>query len=135
MVGFSSRRRHTRCALVTGVQTCALPIFALSRPLASKPSAGKKKLARCATRRLGQSHPDHVMLSRCGDDIRMYAAITLNPTLKKELYLMKFRCFILFVGHYRNFPTPVQIYVRVADRNSTRLTTRNKSKYLMPAHD
>src|SRR3546814_15751608 len=29
---FSSRRRHTRCALVTGVQTCALPIFVL--PLA-----------------------------------------------------------------------------------------------------
>src|SRR3546814_8656529 len=35
---FSSRRRHTRCALVTGVQTCALPIsvsdadlFALKR--------------------------------------------------------------------------------------------------------
>src|SRR3546814_1869902 len=26
---FSSRRRHTRCALVTGVQTCALPIFRL----------------------------------------------------------------------------------------------------------
>src|SRR3546814_10204342 len=25
---FSSRRRHTSCALVTGVQTCALPIFA-----------------------------------------------------------------------------------------------------------
>src|SRR3546814_6063829 len=24
---FSSRRRHTRCALVTGVQTCAFPIF------------------------------------------------------------------------------------------------------------
>src|SRR3546814_3059309 len=26
---FSSRRRHTRCALVTGVQTCALPISAI----------------------------------------------------------------------------------------------------------
>src|SRR3546814_3363008 len=28
LMGFflSSRRRHTRCALVTGVQTCALPI-------------------------------------------------------------------------------------------------------------
>src|SRR3546814_10826396 len=26
MLFFSSRRRHTRCALVTGVQTCALPI-------------------------------------------------------------------------------------------------------------
>src|SRR3546814_12368049 len=24
---FASRRRHTRCALVTGVQTCALPIY------------------------------------------------------------------------------------------------------------
>src|SRR3546814_5691350 len=29
LLGFflSSRRRHTRCALVTGVQTCALPIY------------------------------------------------------------------------------------------------------------
>src|SRR3546814_4276118 len=27
---FSSRRRHTRCALVTGVQTCALPISSAS---------------------------------------------------------------------------------------------------------
>src|SRR3546814_3615711 len=29
MLFFSSRRRHTRCALVTGVQTCALPICIL----------------------------------------------------------------------------------------------------------
>src|SRR3546814_2436161 len=28
---FSSRRRHTRCALVTGVQTCALPISPMPR--------------------------------------------------------------------------------------------------------
>src|SRR3546814_975082 len=28
---FSSRRRHTRCALVTGVQTCALPISIAAR--------------------------------------------------------------------------------------------------------
>src|SRR3546814_5595073 len=27
MVFLTSRRRHTRCALVTGVQTCALPIY------------------------------------------------------------------------------------------------------------
>src|SRR3546814_10906341 len=26
IIFISSRRRHTRCALVTGVQTCALPI-------------------------------------------------------------------------------------------------------------
>src|SRR3546814_5940474 len=29
---FSSRRRHTRCALVTGVQTCALPILLQIEP-------------------------------------------------------------------------------------------------------
>src|SRR3546814_1685935 len=29
MCFFSSRRRHTRCALVTGVQTCALPICSI----------------------------------------------------------------------------------------------------------
>src|SRR3546814_1136015 len=28
----SSRRRHTRCALVTGVQTCALPISPAANP-------------------------------------------------------------------------------------------------------
>src|SRR3546814_9917839 len=32
---FSSRRRHTRCALVTGVQTCALPIFSARSPVIS----------------------------------------------------------------------------------------------------
>src|SRR3546814_8844595 len=32
---FSSRRRHTRCALVTGVQTCALPILYTQRPHAN----------------------------------------------------------------------------------------------------
>src|SRR3546814_5577877 len=33
---FSSRRRHTRCALVTGVQTCALPISPWAALLAGK---------------------------------------------------------------------------------------------------
>src|SRR3546814_20312971 len=34
----SSRRRHTRCALVTGVQTCALPIL-VDKP-AQRPKPG-----------------------------------------------------------------------------------------------
>src|SRR3546814_8235918 len=32
MFFFSSRRRHTRCALGTGVQTCALPILTVPSP-------------------------------------------------------------------------------------------------------
>src|SRR3546814_8961049 len=49
----SSRRRHTRCALVTGVQTCALPISAVSattqrvrRSCAS--CASPRKICSCA---------------------------------------------------------------------------------------
>src|SRR3546814_9079035 len=36
---FSSRRRHTRCALVTGVQTCALPICAFSGRIGERVAA------------------------------------------------------------------------------------------------
>src|SRR3546814_1040267 len=39
---FSSRRRHTRCALVTGVQTCALPISPLVRINRLAAEAGAK---------------------------------------------------------------------------------------------
>src|SRR3546814_3924643 len=43
---FSSRRRHTRCALVTGVQTCALPISTSTAKIAKllKEKHGKKAM-------------------------------------------------------------------------------------------
>src|SRR3546814_5244768 len=44
---FSSRRRHTRCALVTGVQTCALPIL---RSPAAWPSESLMSLKRSRSR-------------------------------------------------------------------------------------
>src|SRR3546814_9886551 len=57
---FSSRRRHTRCALVTGVQTCALPICRLvGRTLGGRRSAPRADLqhpALLGPRRAG--HPD-----------------------------------------------------------------------------
>src|SRR3546814_4121411 len=40
---FSSRRRHTRCALVTGVQTCALPISWAHHALIHGDREGAKK--------------------------------------------------------------------------------------------
>src|SRR3546814_10492413 len=50
---FTSRRRHTRCALVTGVQTCALPIS--SPPLAGqtlpRPLPAERPLPRALRRR------------------------------------------------------------------------------------
>src|SRR3546814_2374789 len=45
---FSSRRRHTRCALVTGVQTCALPICR------AQPRAGQRFLPRHAREDFGR---------------------------------------------------------------------------------
>src|SRR3546814_12275848 len=44
---FASRRRHTRCALVTGVQTCALPICL---PYTGSPQPGGTPSATTATR-------------------------------------------------------------------------------------
>src|SRR3546814_10713323 len=45
---FSSRRRHTRCALVTGVQTCALPILQLIDKLSVLADAAKYDVS-CAS--------------------------------------------------------------------------------------
>src|SRR3546814_16828143 len=68
MFFFSSRRRHTRCALVTGVQTCALPIYGEvprlvpTAPLAQKATAGlsaEQNIAlQLAVRNIGAFHAD-----------------------------------------------------------------------------
>src|SRR3546814_3092188 len=57
---FSSRRRHTRCALVTGVQTCALPISALSRANRSAPVC----VSALASFETAQTHQDPGRLPR-----------------------------------------------------------------------
>src|SRR3546814_2020201 len=57
---FSSRRRHTRCALVTGVQTCALPISRRSRRERGSPCRPRRTIA--SPRRPG----------RCADDPGRY---------------------------------------------------------------
>src|SRR3546814_17534100 len=56
MVFFSSRRRHTRCALVTGVQTCALPIYAREPSDSAKTGLATRGLSRRSDR--GQRLPD-----------------------------------------------------------------------------
>src|SRR3546814_12689576 len=51
---FSSRRRHTRCALVTGVQTCALPILDIH---GAEPGSGGIAQGAIAAIRQGQFNP------------------------------------------------------------------------------
>src|SRR3546814_13810325 len=53
---FSSRRRHTRCALVTGVQTCALPISLVGHDVKSALNENRSVSCHWPTER--QRHPD-----------------------------------------------------------------------------
>src|SRR3546814_2101997 len=68
---FSSRRRHTRCALVTGVQTCALPISMGLLSLPSMLKAGYDPRIACGTicasGTLGQVIPPSIVLVLLGD--------------------------------------------------------------------
>src|SRR3546814_9387268 len=74
MLFFSSRRRHTRCALVTGGQTCALPIFS---PICAIPPATS-----CARRtrfraEMGDDRaPAYVLTFSCIDAVGIVAAVT-----------------------------------------------------------
>src|SRR3546814_16096178 len=60
---FSSRRRHTRCALVTGVQTCALPISRKGGAAAAV-TAVAARAARRGRRRLHPHSRALLLLSR-----------------------------------------------------------------------
>src|SRR3546814_720713 len=53
---FSCRRRHTRCALVTGVQTCALPISWRCPPdVVRQMSGGQRQAVAIARTRLARA--------------------------------------------------------------------------------
>src|SRR3546814_3669568 len=68
---FSSRRRHTRCALVTGVQTCALPIC--SRSIFRRPPDI------CSTRST-YSRAKSIQMSEDGQDVCILITTALWPT-------------------------------------------------------
>src|SRR3546814_5951997 len=77
---FSSRRRHTRCALVTGVQTCALPIFVeqdfglAKRIDRSKGYVRDREPPRKALARVGQIHvePREIGRASCRERVCKY---------------------------------------------------------------
>src|SRR3546814_5251230 len=95
---FSSRRRHTRCALVTGVQTCALPIYSeyysvrqALKGLQAEPGIAKQdpaKIKNLFFRRLNISYsenvkPEHVTLQRRQDGPGW--DMEVNYEVRKEL--------------------------------------------------
>src|SRR3546814_4660923 len=61
---FSSRRRHTRCALVTGVQTCALPIYSRRGTLPTADAAQEAPMSNPKN----PNDPDSLSLAPGGGD-------------------------------------------------------------------
>src|SRR3546814_2875605 len=64
---FSSRRRHTRCALVTGGQTCALPIYIKTNNDMHGHAAGDA-LLKCVAAKIGDLLPSGALAARFGGD-------------------------------------------------------------------
>src|SRR3546814_3647339 len=91
---FSSRRRHTRCALVTGVQTCALPI-SNKRPLlfagqvdACCDYAVNVPIYEAAAKKMGK-HASQVLFSDFGVDVYSNGMLTRDDLLKDDPKLVK----------------------------------------------
>src|SRR3546814_5685299 len=81
---FSSRRRHTRCALVTGVQTCALPILealiasAKGEMLANPEQAAAQALAAERRIRSDPAVPDRAIALATAQWLQGEAYVRLN---------------------------------------------------------
>src|SRR3546814_4399304 len=61
---FSSRRRHTRCALVTGVQTCALPISSRDMiEVEARLERASQAMAERERHRVGEREKDRALTS------------------------------------------------------------------------
>src|SRR3546814_2929735 len=102
---FSSRRRHTRCALVTGVQTCALPITGPAGADYRQPGSGSAAV------------PASVLQS---GSFAMNATkkLRLGPLPKTEHVKLTFACPV-------NLKADLERYadLHAQDRKSTRLNT------------
>src|SRR3546814_4052775 len=81
---FSSRRRHTRCALVTGVQTCALPIFSQTGQTGRNNAVGTEVPTHCIDRddRSGQG----LLVSALVDHLEIGRANVELHTLMRTSY-------------------------------------------------
>src|SRR5213078_570562 len=86
---FSSRRRHTRFELVTGVQTCALPIWGRpgTRPRPTNSRATRRRCTRCATRLRSEER-------RVGKECELKCRFRWSPYHKKEKrdFVVAFSC-------------------------------------------
>src|SRR3546814_4488568 len=85
---FSSRRRHTRCALVTGVQTCALPIFAQVKVLGRSTEEARARAGSLLDRVGLRAHQDKFPGQLSGGQQQRVAiarALAMDPIDRKSV--------------------------------------------------
>src|SRR3546814_15880366 len=89
MFVFSSRRRHTSCALVTGVQTCALPIYgARLKPEALAVKVAGETIADAVRRPVDQAYQWALALAdKLTDQQRQIAERILKEIIERVGFL------------------------------------------------
>src|SRR3546814_1457088 len=105
---FSSRRRHTRCALVTGVQTCALPIcFPSSTPARHSPHPAGLSARRLPTLRAWPALASWMLCPQSR------SAVAIGPIAASDtdtaLLLRRLRPYLLPVARLPRAPALVRL--------------------------
>src|SRR3546814_20968894 len=104
---FSSRRRHTRCALVTGVQTCALPIYDLDHSDPAKAKAIRETALFYARQRTQD------LLTQMAVTVQGYLALDLVKKNNVELVKGVDRASTTTVAALRTAVTVAQALTRI----------------------
>src|SRR3546814_3230843 len=77
---FSSRRRHTRCALVTGVQTCALPISTTAQ--SAEPEVKDLEKMTVTGTRIRGAQPSSPLVMITQEDMRLAGHNNLGDVIR-----------------------------------------------------
>src|SRR3546814_5169812 len=118
---FSSRRRHTRCALVTGVQTCALPICR-NRSWRSEPVCVEKHLDDLRVGVKGQSNWE---IARTPRNVFRNSVMVKCPGGRATNWMRG--------SHILPNPAKLRIPGTCTDRKSTRLNSSHSFASRMPS--
>src|SRR3546814_12602082 len=88
---FSSRRRHTRCALVTGVQTCALPIWLVCCCVCHDCILGSVVSARISLPSRNPQGTKEIGRASCRERVVQYVLISVVAVSLKQKKMKKIR--------------------------------------------
>src|SRR3546814_5631735 len=123
---FSSRRRHTRCALGTGVQTCALPICAAAGlgPIPVIPMDG------CSTLDANLNYASHIEGTFNEDSLSWRVGVDVKPAERVLLYANASRGYkagsvpvLSGTSVDQYVPVKQESVVALEDRQNTRLNS------------